>query len=234
MSECPLVPAPGIEYCENTLPVRGRFSIPKRCFRLKGHEGRCSDFGFLRHLASVAPRVSNKIKRDATKTTGAAWLSADAGPNRIDRWAMLLSDDELLEHGIDMAALSEGVQAKLREKAATYDQCIEVAQRLTWSAYGMLNSPRPPVRVQEYLETLFGPIVPAETACVICKGQLDFKAFDQARRGKAAIETAHVDPRVHSAGNVGFAHRFCNIAQGPLTLSDFYDWMETVLQRVGR
>ena len=123
-----------VAYCEKPLTNRGQYEIRKRCFDLEGHEGRCSDFSYLAHLDTIARRVGQKIRRDSTKTTGAAWRSDDAGPNRIDRWAMLLSDAELLEHDIDMEALSPGVQAKLRDKAAEYDDCIEVAQKLAWHA----------------------------------------------------------------------------------------------------
>ena len=77
----------------------------------------------------------------ATMTTGAAWKSADAGPNRILRWVMLLDDEELLKYGINMAELKPGVIAKLREKAADYDSCALVAAKLTWLVYQMENAP---------------------------------------------------------------------------------------------
>ena len=51
-------------------------------------------------------------------TTGAAWKSANAGPNRIPRWVMLLPDAELRKIKIDMAQFKPQVVAKLREKAA--------------------------------------------------------------------------------------------------------------------
>jgi hypothetical protein len=225
-----------LSYCEKPIASRSRFVVAdKRCFDVRGHAGRCSDFPYLRHLKKVAKNVEEKIKRDATMTTGAAWLSDDAGFNRVQRWAMLLSDDEVQKvAGVDMTKLSPGVQRKLREKAATYDDCIRVAQGLTWLAYGMANAPKPPEEIRSYIETLFGPIVPGATTCVICHAPLGFDLFKLARRGKAEIESAHKNPRIHTPENVGFAHRFCNIAQGDMALDEFYDWMETVLTRVGR
>ena len=59
-----------------------------------------------------------------------------------------------------------------------------------------------------------------------------FKLFSLAQRGKAEIETAHSDPRKHTADNVGFAHRECNIAQGNKTLKEFYSWMKEILERI--
>jgi hypothetical protein len=224
-----------LSYCEKPLASRARFAANKRCFDIAGHRGRCSDFPYVRDLGKVAKNVATKIKRDATMTTGAAWLSDDAGFNRVQRWAMLLSDDEVEKvAGVDMRQLSPGVQRKLREKAATYDDCIRVAQGLTWLAYGMENAPKPPDDIRSYLETLFGPIAPGTTTCVICRGPLDFDLFKLARRGRAVIESAHKNPRIHTPENVGFAHRFCNIAQGDMGLNEFYDWMATVLSRVGR
>jgi hypothetical protein len=232
------VPAPvegTLRYCEKPLASRSRFVADKRCFDIAGHAGRCSDFPYVRDLERAAKNVATKIKRDATMTTGAAWLSDDAGFNRVQRWAMLLSDAEVKEvAGVDMKKLSPGVQRKLREKAATYDDCIRVAQGLTWLAYGMDNAPEPPEDIRLYLETLFGSISRGTTTCVICRSPLDFDLFKLARRGRAEIESAHKNPRIHTPQNVGFAHRFCNIAQGDMGLDEFYDWMATVLNRVDR
>src|SRR6185312_6912408 len=187
-----------LNYCGKPLTSRSRFTTNKRCFDLAGHDGRCSDFPFLRHLDEVAKGVATKIKRDATMTTGAAWLSDDAGFNRVQRWAMLLSDDEIHKAaGVDMSKLSPGIQRKLRDKAATYDDCIRVAQGLTWLAYNMPGAPPPPPNTRSYLEKLFGPIEAGSTTCVICRASLDFSLFALARRGKAEIETAHKNPRVH-------------------------------------
>lgn len=203
----------------------------QRCYNHENHSGRCDEYPYLRHLGECAPRVRAKIIRDATKTTGAAWKSDDAGPNRISRWVMLLSDEELAVLGIDMSALKPGVVAKLRDKAATYEDCMSSAQYLTMLVYGMLNAPDPDDYTRTYLELIFGPIIKGSTTCLICKDQLDFLDFSEARRGRAHIETAHAQARLHTPGNVGFAHRECNIAQGDKSLPQFYDWMEGILSR---
>ena len=205
-----------------------------RCFRISGHSERCAEFPYLKHLKSAAPRVSAKIIRDATKTTGASWKSKDAGPNRISRWTMLLSDRELHDLGIDMQALKPWVVAKLRGKAATYDDCMSVALYLTWLVYGMENAPEPNTGTRSYLEEFLGQIQNGVTTCLVCRAPLDFALFEQARRGRAEIETAHAMPRSHTAGNVGFAHRSCNIAQGDKGLDDFYDWIQGILERARR
>jgi hypothetical protein len=224
-----------IKLCQKPISGRSRFEslIKRRCFREHGHNGKCSEFPYLSDLAENYPRVEAKIKRDATKTTGAAWKSDDAGPNRIDRWAMLLPDNVLKDdYSIDMANMKPAVQAKLREKAATYDQCMEVAASLAWSTYQMKNAPTAPDGVKSYLERRFGKFEESHTKCIVCRGTLDFEDFARAQRGRAHIETAHANPRSHNAENVGFAHRECNIAQGGLTLSEFYDWIRQVLNRV--
>lgn len=220
-------------YCEKPVMSRSKWSsfAKHRCFRLAGHAGRCHEFPYLDHLASVAPLVARKIIRDATMTTGAAWKSEDAGPNRVLRWAMLLGDKELAKHGIRMTELKPQVIAKLREKAATYDDCMSVAMKLAWLAYGMVNAPDPDDNVRRYLETLFGRIAPGTTLCTVCLSKMDFADFAKARRGKAEIETAHRNPRLHTVDNVGFGHRSCNIAQGDKTVDEFYDWIETILRR---
>jgi hypothetical protein len=181
----------------------------------------------------VAPKVKEKIKRDSIMTTGASWKSKDAGPNRILRWAMLLTDKELLRIGLDMRKLSPIIVAKLREKAASYDDCMAVAKKLTALAYGMVNAPAPPQEIRGYLEALYGPINADATTCLVCRKPLDFRAFAEARRGKAEIESSHSNPRLHTPDNVGFAHRACNIAQGNKTLEEFYAWIAGILERVG-
>ena len=98
----------------------------------------------------------------------------------------------------------------------------------------MKGAPKPDDYTENYLTTLLGQIVPGSTGCLICRAPLDFKLFHEARRGKAEIETAHANPRSHTAGNVGFAHRDCNIAQGDKSLDEFYDWMQGILTRAGR
>lgn len=225
-----------MDYCGKPITSRSRFSVPglHRCFHFPGHTGKCEEFPYLRHLEGVATGVAKKIVRDSTMTTGAAWKSEDAGPNRIRRWAMLKSDAELIPLGINMAKLKPQVVAKLREKAASYEDCMAVAKKLTWSVYSMTGAPVPPKDIAEYLANHFGPIRPGTTTCLICAEPLNFELFAKARRGKAEIETAHSNPRIHTPENVGFAHRTCNIAQGNQTLDEFYDWIRGILGRTGR
>lgn len=182
----------------------------------------------------VAPNVAKKIVRDATMTTGAAWKSEDAGPNRVRRWAMQKDDVALLALGINMGKLKPQVVAKLREKAASYGSCMEVAPKLAWLVYGMSGAPVPPVEIKKYLEALFGPIKVGSTTCLVCADPLAFSLFAMAMRGKAEIETAHSNPRLHTSINVGFAHRLCNIAQGNRTLNEFYAWIKGILKRTGQ
>lgn len=182
-------------------------------------------------MAKNHPRVANKIKRDATKTTGAAWKSEDAGPNRIDRWVMLHSDQNLLKYGLNMVKLKPTVIAKLREKAASYEDCMSVAAKLTWFAYQMPDAPKCPPQIKTYLAGRFGKMIESSTTCIVCKEPLSFSLFENARRGKAEVETAHSAPREHNEDNVGFAHRECNIAQGNKTLDEFYDWISGILAR---
>jgi len=115
-------------FCHNIIPTRANSKYDPedlhRCHLHAGHTGRCQEYPYLNHLAQVAPKVKNKVVRDATKTTGAAWKSDDAGPNRNSRWVMMLSDAELLALGIDMSNLKSGIVAKLREKAASYEDCM--------------------------------------------------------------------------------------------------------------
>lgn len=224
-----------LDYCHKALKSRSRFTPDggHKCYLPRGHAGSCDEFPFLSHLAQVAPKVAKKIVRDAIMTTGASWKSDDAGPNRIRRWAMLRTDAELAKLGINMASLSPVIVAKLREKAAQYADCMSVAQKLTWLAYGMRNAPQPPAEIAKYLTEALGPIEVGSTKCQVCLQPLDFKLFDEARRGKAEIETAHQNPRVHTADNTGFAHRPCNIAQGNKSVEEFYGWIRDILNRAG-
>lgn len=223
-----------MELCGKPIKDRSRFAAlaNKHCYLEKGHSGVCEEYPYLRHIRNIAPLVARKIQRDLTKTTGAAWSSEEAGPNRMDRWGMLLSDAELLEHGIDMSKLKPPVVSKLREKAASYDDCMEVAAKLTWIFYQMNNAPKPPDEIKSYLESRFGKMIDGSTKCLICKDYISFNLFALARRGRAELETAHSNPRLHSADNIGFAHRECNIAQGNKTMKEFYSWMAEILQRV--
>lgn len=222
-----------IDLCLATIISRSRFDAiqPRKCQMPNGHEGKHLEFPFLVSLVKSHPGVAKKIVRDSIMTTGAAWKSEEAGPNRILRWVMLLPDDKLLEYGINMAALKPQVIDKLRDKAATYDKCIEVAKRLTWTVYQMQDGPIADDFTREYLEEHFGPMSMGTTKCLICLDNLSFKLFLQAARGKAAIETGHMNPRHHDATNVGFVHRECNIAQGNKTLQEFYDWIESISKR---
>lgn len=222
-----------MKLCKKELRTRGKFAdlAEKKCQREHGHSEPCEEFHFLAELADAYPRVANKIKRDATKTTGAAWKSEDAGPNRIDRWVMLESDEVLANYGVNMGALKPSVVAKLREKAATYDDCLDVAAKLTWLAYQMPGAPKCSNEIQNYLERRFGRMSPGTTTCIVCKEPLSFRLFENAQRGKAEIETAHSSPREHNDENVGFAHRECNIAQGNKTLDEFYRWISGIVER---
>lgn len=223
-----------MEFCHKIIPTRSQYTdvAERKCHCPKAHNGKCEEFPFLNHLKVINKRVAEKIKRDATMTTGAAWKSSDAGPNRILRWVMLLDDKNLLKYGINMAGLKPGVIAKLREKAADYDSCVLVAAKLTWLVYQMKNAPEAPHAIKEYLENLFGEMTSNSTYCVICRLPLDYESFSMAARGKAAIETCHKDPRMHNPENIGFGHRECNIAQGAKTLEEFYQWIEEILKRV--
>ncbi len=223
------------EFCSKSISSRSKFSSAglHRCYLEKGHVGKCNEYPYLEHLWKVAPKVAKKIERDAIMTTGASWKSKDAGPNRIRRWAMLMSDDALLKIGLDMKKLKPIIVSKLREKAAKYEDCMAVAQRLTALTYGMKNAPDAPKEIRYYLEAIFGPVNANTTNCLVCRNPLDFQLFAEARRGKAEIETSHSNPRLHTPDNVGFAHRACNIAQGNKTLDEFYAWISGILERVG-
>jgi hypothetical protein len=222
-----------LELCLKPIVSRSKYAqVQSRlCQCEKGHSGYCDEFPFLREFKVSHPLVAKKIERDATMTTGASWKSQDAGPNRILRWVVLLSDEELLEFSIDMKKLKPQVVAKLREKAASYEDCIEVAKKLTWLAYQMLDAPPPSAEIAAYLEAHFGATISGSTTCIVCRQPLSFNLFSEARRGRAEIETGHMNPRSHKAHNVGFVHRECNIAQGQRTLQEFYSWIKEILVR---
>lgn len=86
------------ELCHEIISSRSAYDSiqPKFCQLPKGHSGNHREFYYLDHLRTIQKSVSDKIKRDSTMTTGAAWKSAEAGPNRILRWVMLLSDGDLI------------------------------------------------------------------------------------------------------------------------------------------
>ncbi len=223
-----------IKLCNEIIPSRSAYESvqPRLCQLPKGHSGKHSEFHYLDHLRTVQKSVAEKIKRDSTMTTGAAWKSEEAGPNRILRWVMLLPDGELARYNIRMDKLKPQVVAKLREKAATYDNCMSVAKKLAWLVYQMNGAPKPPQEIKDYLERHFGAMRSGSTTCIICREKLDFSLFSKAQRGKAEIETGHISPREHNADNVGFAHRECNIAQGNKTVSEFYKWIRGIIKRV--
>lgn len=221
--------------CQKIIPSRSKYSshVPSKCQCIMGHRGKCQEFPFLVEMRSANKSVAEKIKRDSTMTTGASWKSEDAGPNRILRWVVLLEDDVLeKEFGIPMSTFSELIKSKLREKGASYDDCMSCARKLTLLAYNMKNAPQISNDLENYFQEL-GMWTTTRTTCLICKEYLDFNDFKLAQRGKAILETAHASPRQHNIDNVGFAHRTCNIAQGNRTLDDFYKWIEGILERNG-
>lgn len=224
-----------MELCGKKVISRTAYSkhFDHKCQLPTGHTGKCKEFPFLDHLSGVEKKVAAKIKRDSTMTTGASWGSEDAGPNRMPRYVAILNDEDLKDKfGLDLSGLSDVVKAKIREKAADYDSCIDVARKLTWLAYQMLDAPNPDVWAKNYLESFFGEMRAGSTVCEVCRLPLSFTLFAEARVGKAELETAHKTPRVHNADNVGFAHRYCNVAQGNKSIDQFYDWMRSVLHRV--
>lgn len=220
-------------FCRKVLDSRSRFKAvaTRRCHKPHDHGGTCNEFPFLDGFRSPYPKVAEKIERDSIMTTGAAWKSEEAGPNRILRWVMLLNDEELKKYEIDMTKLKPQVVAKLREKAADYDSCVRVAMWLAYLAYQMRDAPLPPEDIRRYLQDTFGQMTSGFTTCAVCLLPLSFNLFGEARRGKASIETCHKDPRLHSPANVGFAHRECNIAQGPKSVEEFYDWIIGIIRR---
>jgi hypothetical protein len=152
-----------MKLCQKPIAGRSKFEQYKKgcCSKAAGHIGPCEEFPYLSHMNQAAPRVAAKIVRDSTKTTGAAWKSAVAGPNRMDRWGMLpsLSDKVLKENfNIDLVAMGPSVQSKLREKAATYEDCMAVAAKLTWAAYQMKNAPEASSEIARYLSERFGKL----------------------------------------------------------------------------
>ena len=221
------------QFCRKIIKSSSKYSTlaERRCHKFPGHSEKCDEMPFLNHLSQSNPKVTRKIIRDSVMTTGAAWKSEEAGPNRILRWVMLESNSVLLSFGIDMSKLQPQVVAKLREKSADYDSCVKVAMWLTNEVYQMSKSPAPNTETKNYLENLFGPLKPMSTKCIICKLPLSFELFAKARRGKAEIETCHKNPRFHTPDNIGFGHRECNIAQGGKTLDEFYDWIKGIIKR---
>ena len=143
-------------FCRKIITSRSQYSAlaERKCHRLEGHDGSCVEFPFLSHLRANFKRVADKIVRDSIMTTGAAWKSKEAGPNRILRWVMLLSDSDLLKYGIDMSKLKPQVVSKLREKAADYDSCVKVAMALTFAVYQMPDAPSAPEQINFWLQII--------------------------------------------------------------------------------
>jgi hypothetical protein len=221
--------------CLAALPSRSRYASiqPPLCQMPRGHKGECTEYPYLKHLSSAFPNVAKKIVRDATMTTGAAWKSEKAGPNRILRWIALLPPDTLLKVSPEICSSDPSILIKLKEKAATYEDCMGVAKKLAWLVYQMNGAPSPDRETQTYLEDFFSTMN-RQTTCLVCRAPLEFSLFNEAKRGRAPIETAHAIPRQHNALNVGFAHRECNIAQGAKTLDEFYAWISEIIQRIER
>lgn len=223
-----------MQFCGKVIQSRSKYSdrVPSTCFSPVDHIGKCEQYPYLAQLLQEAPHLAAKIKRDATMTTGAAWASSDAGPNRILRWVMQMNDDALKDYDIDMTSLSPIIQAKLREKGASYSDCMDVARKLTWLAYGTVGAPTARESIRTGLEAEFGTIRKNGSVCLVCREPIPFSAFAEGRRGRATVETAHALPRQHDAQNVGFAHRSCNIAQGDKDLPAFYGWITQILLNV--
>lgn len=96
-----------LRLCLRVLPSRSTFKEiqPRLCQKLEGHLDAHHEFPYLDGFYHLYPSVAKKIIRDATMTTGAAWKSPEAGPNRALRWIMLLPDEELRHFGIHMNKL---------------------------------------------------------------------------------------------------------------------------------
>lgn len=216
-------------FCGKPISSKSKFAkfTNHKCWNLKDHLGKCNEWHFLKNLKTQHSKIAEKIKRDSIHTTGASWSGKNAGPNRILRWVVQLSDEQLDELGFRFTSLSPSLQKKLRDKSADYDTCMCVARKLTHIFYGTQGVYCPP-DIQNSLELEFGSILPNQ--CVICGKAIQLDEFHDAIRGRAAIETSHLNPRFHSAENVGFAHRKCNIAQGEMTKCEFLNWISLILQ----
>lgn len=241
---------------DETIVGRGRFGTDVAGFaQLVSFAGQWLDRvwaiegceGIVRHVAQrllavgeqvvdVPAKLSARMRMFATgqgrKTDDTDAHSIALVGVRIERWVMQLDNETLAAYGINMHSLSPTIQAKLREKAASYQDCMAVSRRLTWLAYGTARAPRADVVIHDYLEIEFGPIRIDDTVCLICRESIAFSSFANARRGRAEIETAHALPRTHDVKNVGFAHRPCNIAQGDKDLPAFYEWIQRILSNV--
>lgn len=63
-----------IELCLSRIPSRSKYDTfqPRSCQLPKGHAGNHEEFPYLQQLRQLYPSIAEKIKRDATMTTGAA------------------------------------------------------------------------------------------------------------------------------------------------------------------
>lgn len=235
------MPYPGL--CRNVISARSRSWPPPvggfRCSKLHGHDGRCSERHFLDHLKGLGglhKKIAAKIERDSFNTTGAAWNTGVAGPNRMPRHVANLPRDALNRAlvannypTLDMLRNPE----KITDKGASRDECLRVAIQLTREAYAMENAPEMPQELVDYFASISFRRT-HEGRCLICHAPIDYNQFAEARVGTSTIQTVHSDPRVHTPGNASFGHKQCNVAQGDRTLEEYYDWMEEVLRSVGR
>lgn len=193
--------------------------IQRRCRRIVGHVGRCTDLPFLLALRESNKRVAEKIERDAFQTRGASWGKAADGTqarrNRQPRWTLVEGDGFYPAHHQE------------------YEVCLQIAAELTLQAYEMPGAPACPPAVAA---TLPRTPVPGVYRCAICALSVEFAEFALAEQSKAAIDSDHLDPsrmRRHMPGNVAFVHHICNTTKGDRAPHEFETWMIGVLERTG-
>ena len=198
---------------------RGLGGVQRRCRKIQGHSGRCSDLPFLAHLLRTDPKVAEKIERDSFQTRGASWgrdaEGQQARRNRQPRWTLRPGDSFYPRHH------------------QTYEVCLEIAAELTIQAYEMVGAPDCPCEASKYL-----PRIPEKDGgiCEICRLPMEFNDFSEAVQSLAAIDTDHLDPTIerrHIPGNVSFVHHLCNTTKGDRSIDEFIGWMIEVLERFG-
>lgn len=196
-----------------------RNPIKRKCVLPKGHKGRHSDLPPLDFLKSIkyTRKAADKARRDAENTKGVAWptvaddadKSSDSRKNREARWDI----------------------EPTHPYFATYETCLEVARRLTLYIFEMKDAPDCPPEMIKYLER-----VPKRGSyvCPICGEPVTIEQINMAEVSKAVIETAHRVPFTrggkHEPDNVFLGHRECNIAQGNQTISEFCEWIASILR----
>ncbi len=175
---------------------------------------------FLRHLKLKHPKIAEKIERDSLNTRGAPWPKNRAGVqkrrNRQPHWTLKEGDQLYPRHYAD------------------YEICLEVARALTIHVYEMEGAPPCPPDIAKSLGRV--PVAGTYT-CPVCCIPLALRNFELAKQSRAEIETSHIDPKadyIHTPGNVAFAHRQCNIAQGERSVPAFLDWIRGILERHGK